>query len=205
MRLAWFDADKRRGLLLFLLSLAIVLAIAFAQRWGWLTPFNRDLMTAVGAQRAAPLGPAITRVMIAASVVGDTGGRIVLVLVSCAMLAWRRRGRQIGWLLVVTLGGMLLNLGLKQIFAAPRPDLLPHLDIVHTYSFPSGHAAGNLIFFGALAMIVARRAAWIAAAGVIILIGSSRVWLGVHWPSDVLAGWVEGIGWLVLCGAWLRR
>jgi undecaprenyl-diphosphatase len=103
----------------------------------------------------------------------------------------------------VEIGGTLLNLILKQIFAAPRPDLLPHLDIVHSYSFPSGHAAGNMMFFGALAMLAGRRWAYGAGGAMIALIGASRVWLGVHWPSDVMAGWIEGLGWLVLCAVWL--
>ena len=107
------------------------------------------------------------------------------------------------WFAGVEIGGTLLNLILKQIFAAPRPDLLPHLDIVHSYSFPSGHAAGNMMFFGALAMLAGRRWAYGAGGVMIALIGASRVWLGVHWPSDVMAGWVEGLGWLVLCAVWL--
>jgi undecaprenyl-diphosphatase len=100
-------------------------------------------------------------------------------------------------------GGTLLNFVLKQIFAAPRPDLLPHLDIVHSYSFPSGHAAYNMMLFGALAMLSRRRIGYVLAGMVIALIGISRVWLGVHWPSDVLAGWITGFGWLCLCRHWL--
>src|SRR3546814_4413138 len=89
------------------------------------------------------------------------------------------------------------------VFAAPRPDLLPHLDLVRSYGFPSGHAAGNMIFFGALAMLAGRRSGYVGMGLAIALIGISRVWLGVHWPSDVLAGWIEGLGWLALCGLWL--
>ena len=75
------------------------------------------------------------------------------------------------WFAGVEIGGTLLNLILKQIFAAPRHDLLPHLDIVHSYSFPSGHAAGNMMFFGALAMLAGRRWAYGAGGAMIALIG----------------------------------
>lgn len=141
--------------------------------------------------------------MQAASVIGDTGGRLLIVGAALAALLWM--GSRIGarWLAIVMAGGTLLNLGLKQIFAAPRPDLLPHLDIVHSYSFPSGHAAGNLILFGALAMLAGSRAGYLVAGAMVASIGISRIWLGVHWPSDVLAGWVEGLGWLALCSQWL--
>lgn len=197
--------DLGRRVLLFILSLLLVLAIALGQRWGWLRPFNHSLMGGAGAWRDATIGPPVTLAMISLSEIGDTAARIGMTLVASAMLFWRGRGRQVLWLVLVVIGGTLLNAGLKQIFAAPRPDLLPHLDIVKSYSFPSGHASGNMIFFGALAMLVGQGWAWIAASAMILAIGFSRVWLGVHWPTDVLAGWILGMGWLFLCGGWLRR
>ena len=59
------------------------------------------------------------------------------------------------------------------------------------------------MFFGALALLAGGRVAQAMAATMILMIGVSRVWLGVHWPSDVLAGWIEGLGWLALCAVWL--
>ncbi len=193
-----------RGAGALALALVLILVIALAQRWGWLTPLNRGLMGAAGIARGTALGEMVTRVMVLASVIGDTGGRLLLLASAAVWLGWRGQRRAALWLIATVLGGTLLNLALKQVFAAPRPDLLPHLDIVHTYSFPSGHAAGNMMFFGALAMIARRESVWAAAACAILLIGVSRVWLGVHWPSDVTAGWIEGIGWLCFCAAWLR-
>ncbi len=195
-----------RGIAVFALALVIILLIALAQRWNWLTPFNHSVMVAAGAARDTATGQGITRLMLFASEdVGDTLGRIILTLTVTAWLWWKRSRADALWLLLVVIGGTLLNLGLKQVFAAPRPDLLPHLDIVKTYSFPSGHAAGNMIFFGGAAIGIGQRWAWVVAACAILLIGISRIWLGVHWPTDVLAGWVEGIGWLTLCVAWMRR
>lgn len=193
----------KSGAGLFALALLFVLGLALAQRNGLLDGLNLGAMRAAGRAREAGAGLWLTSVMQAASVIGDTGGRLLLLGLGVAVLLWRSRPGAARWLALTMAGGTLLNLALKQVFAAPRPDLLPHLDVVHSYSFPSGHAAGNMIFFGALAMLAGRRTAFGLAALIIALIGISRVWLGVHWPSDVLAGWVEGLGWLALCRVWL--
>jgi undecaprenyl-diphosphatase len=185
------------------LALLCVLAIALMQRAGWLDGINRGIMGGAGAVRDTAGGQHVTVLMRLASAVGGTAGRLALLAVVLLPLLWFGHRRAAAWLAASMAGGTLLNLGLKQIFAAPRPDLLPHLDIVHTYSFPSGHAAGNMMAFGALAMLAGGRAAYVAAGAMIALIGVSRVWLGVHWPSDVTAGWIEGLGWLAFCAVWL--
>ncbi len=185
------------------LALFCVLAIALMQRAGWLDGLNVGLMTAAGRARETAIGGPVTMVMRLASAIGGTTGRMTLLAAALLPLLWLGRWRAARWLALTIAGGTLLNLGFKQIFAAPRPDLLPHLDIVHSYSFPSGHAAGNMMFFGAMAMLAGSRAGYGVAAAFIALIGISRVWLGVHWPSDVTAGWIEGLGWLALCRVWL--
>ncbi len=195
----------RHGAGAFILALAMVLVIALLQRWGLAAGLDRALMQAAGRIRASAAGQLITVPMLAASMAGGTAGRLILLGLAVGLLLAWRRGRDAVWLGVTALGGMLLNIGLKQVFASPRPDLLLHLDIVHSYSFPSGHAAGNLILFGALAMVIARRDAWVTGVSLIGLIGVSRVWLGVHWPSDVIAGWIEGVGWLLLCRVWRSK
>ena len=201
---ARFISDRRSwlsGAGAFAFALLCVLAIALLQRSGFFDGLNIGAMSAAGQARDS--SPAITSLMVTASIVGDTGGRFAIIAAALAILLWKGRRPDPAWLALTMAAGTLLNLGLKQIFAAPRPDLLPHLDIVHSYSFPSGHAAGNMMLFGALAMLVGRRSFYAAAALIIALIGISRVWLGVHWPSDVMAGWVEGLGWLFLCRHWL--
>ena len=180
-----------------------MLLIALAQRTGWLEGVNVGLMTLAGEGRETGPGGTVTMVMRLASAIGGTLGRITLLALVLAPLLWAGHRRSAAWLAGMMAGGTLLNLGLKQIYAAPRPDLLPHLDIVHSYSFPSGHSAGNMMFFGALALLAGGRIAQALAAAMILMIGVSRVWLGVHWPSDVLAGWIEGLGWLALCAVWL--
>ncbi len=185
------------------LALFCVLLIAMVQRAGWLDGLNVGLLSAAGRARETGVGGHVTTIMRLASAIGGTAGRLVLLALVLVPLFWIGRRASAVWLMLTMAVGTALNLVLKQIFAAPRPDLLPHLDNVHTYSFPSGHAAGNMMFFGAVAMIAGGRIALLCAGSMIALIGVSRVWLGVHWPSDVTAGWIEGLGWLVFCGVWL--
>ncbi|WP_294134580.1 phosphatase PAP2 family protein [Sphingobium sp.] len=196
-----WTAKKGAGALA--LALFCVLGVALIQRAGWLDGLNGGLMGWAGAARDSGLGQHLTPLMRLATAIGDTIGRLAILALVLPALLWRHRRADALWLALMMAGGTALNLILKQIFAAPRPDLLPHLDIVHSYSFPSGHAAGNMMMFGALAMLAGRVSANWAACVMIALIGISRVWLGVHWPSDVTAGWIEGLGWLALCRVWL--
>ena len=102
---------------------------------------------------------------------------------------------------------MLLNHGLKAAFARARPDLVDHLVEVVSPSFPSGHALMSAAVYLTLAGLLGRRGVdapvrrslfWLAVA-LVLLIGISRVYLGVHWPSDVLGGWVLGALWAWGC------
>jgi undecaprenyl-diphosphatase len=91
----------------------------------------------------------------------------------------------------------------KYSIARARPDLEPHLVVVKTSSFPSGHATSSMIFYLTVALALAAGTRWqrpLAAAAVLLslLIGLSRVMLGVHWPSDVVGGWSFGLLWVLL-------
>lgn len=109
------------------------------------------------------------------------------------------------------LGGGLLNLILKCLFQRQRPDL-PHLVEASGFSFPSGHAMMSFIFYGLLAYLIllnfphkkTRRTVIGITAAIIFFIGLSRIYLGVHYPSDVLAGFAAGSFWLVACILGLR-
>jgi undecaprenyl-diphosphatase len=117
---------------------------------------------------------------------------------------WRvGRGRVGLTLLIVTLTGRALSEGQKYWIARPRPDIEPHLVVVKTSSFPSGHATSSMIFYLTIALLFAghsrRRFAAVTTAIILsLLIGLSRVMLGVHWPSDVIGGWAFGMLWVLL-------
>lgn len=113
------------------------------------------------------------------------------------------RGRLGVALLLIALIGRGLSEAQKYWIARVRPDIEPHLVVVKTSSFPSGHATSSMIFYLALALAITAHTRWnrMAAAGAILLsllIGTSRVMLGVHWPSDVIGGWAFGMLWVLL-------
>ncbi|MEQ8306418.1 MAG: phosphatase PAP2 family protein [Hoeflea sp.] len=105
--------------------------------------------------------------------------------------------------------GALLSQTLKNYYGRPRPDLVDHLDTVHTMSFPSGHALVTTVTYLTLASIVvgflddrrARIYVLSSAVFVAVIVGVSRVYVGVHWPTDVAAGWALGAAWASL--SWL--
>ena len=124
--------------------------------------------------------------------------------VGAAFLLWRAGHRHLPWVLIaITMIGRGLSELQKYWIARARPDLDPHLVVVKTSSFPSGHATSSMIFYLTMALALTAKMRWhrLAAVGAIILsllIGTSRVMLGVHWPSDVVGGWAFGMLWVLL-------
>jgi len=119
------------------------------------------------------------------------------------------------FVLFAVAGGGLLSEALKLVFARPRPELVAHLVEVQTASFPSGHAMLSAVAFLTLGALLARvqsrrrlKAYLVSVAIVLtILIGVSRIYLGVHWPTDVMAGWCAGAAWAMGCwvlAIWLQ-
>lgn len=140
------------------------------------------------------------------------GGYVIIGIVTFTTmvgLVLAGRVRQAVMVLVAVAGAALLAEGLKDLIARPRPDLVPHGVVVYTSSFPSGHATGGAATYLSLGALLARfepqrrlKVFTLTMAVVItVLIGVSRVYLGVHWPSDVLGGWTLGASWALLCWA----
>jgi len=121
-----------------------------------------------------------------------------------AVWLWLAGHRHLPWVLAaIVLLGRGLSEAQKYWIARGRPDLEPHLVVVKTSSFPSGHATSSMIFYTAIALTLTAESRWhrVAVAAAItlsILIGLSRVMLGVHWPSDVVGGWSFGLLWVLL-------
>lgn len=122
-------------------------------------------------------------------------------------LVLRRKTRTALLFAVAVIGGDALSLFLKALFARPRPSLVPHATQVYTHSFPSGHSLMAAVTYLTLGILLARvhRGHWVksflisAAVLLTLLIGLSRLYLGVHYPTDVLAGWTVGGAWALVC------
>lgn len=161
-----------------------------------------------------PIGPAwLLQSAIDISALGGFTLLWLIGLAGTAFLLLLGRRREAGWLVVSFAGSSLLNLGLKSLFHRARPQLVPHLAQIMTASFPSGHAMSSAAAYLTLAIMLAetqsRRAPRVLLIGVAVLvvlaIGASRVFLGVHWPSDVIAGWCVGSAWALAVYAINRR
>lgn len=140
------------------------------------------------------------------------GGIGVLILIGIGVIAYlllASKYRTALFTAIALTGGWLLSNLLKLGFDRPRPDLVPHGSIVYTTSFPSGHSMMAAVTYLTLAAMLARvqtrrrLKAYLLLVAILltVLVGISRVYLGVHWPSDVLAGWTAGAAWASLC--WL--
>lgn len=172
--------------------------------------FDRAILLALRepGDLANPIGP--TWLAESARDITGLGGHVILGLITLSTivyLAMTSRGHAALLVVASIGGGMILSALLKIGFDRPRPDLVPHAVRVYTASFPSGHAmlsATTYLTLGALlARIHASRRIKLFFLGLAIaltlLIGASRIFLGVHWPSDVLAGWCVGAAWASLC------
>ncbi|RJR38364.1 MAG: phosphatase PAP2 family protein [Desulfobacteraceae bacterium] len=144
-------------------------------------------------------------------------GVLTLVTLSVAGFLILDGKRRASLLITATVvGGLIISTMMKMSFDRPRPDLVPHGAHVYTASFPSGHSAQSAVVYltlGALLARVYRRRrlkAYVLFLAVLVtfLVGVSRVYLGVHWPTDVLGGWTLGATWALLCwmfAFWLQR
>lgn len=143
------------------------------------------------------------------------GGMLTLTLVTVAVgifLLLRRQYHALTFLLSAVIGAAILSLSLKGFFHRDRPTILEHRSHTMTSSFPSGHAMLSAAVWLTLGVMLARleKSPWLKAyfigVGLFIsfLVGISRVWLGVHWPTDILAGWTAGTIWAVLCYFFIR-
>lgn len=158
--------------------------------------------------------PLLTDIMRGASWLGDGWPRSLAAAAFIVFLLVRRLARAASYILYTALGIAALNAwALKPILLRARPEIVARLvEVDQSWSLPSGHAANSAAVYGAIAVVATvlwwrkrqRRAIWAATGLVVFAIGLSRVWLGVHWPSDVLAGWALGAGWATLLAVLLK-
>jgi undecaprenyl-diphosphatase len=138
---------------------------------------------------------------------GGFGVLALLTLAATGYLMLHRKGHTALYLVLAIGSGILISTVLKDLFDRPRPDLVPHAQVVYTSSFPSGHSMMSAVVFLTVGALLAgvqtnlRLRAYLlgVAALLTLLVGTSRVYLGVHWPTDVFAGWTAGAAWALLC------
>jgi undecaprenyl-diphosphatase len=177
---------------------------------GEVPSFDRSVLLALRnpTDLSDPVGPSWFEE--SARDVTGLGGYAVLTFVTLATTAYllMARKRHAAILVLAAVGGgALLSTALKFGFERPRPDLVPHGTRIYTASFPSGHAMLSAVTYLTLGALLARvqkrprvKAFLLGAAVILTLaVGASRVYLGVHWPTDVLAGWCVGAAWAALC------
>ncbi|MBB3189988.1 phosphatase PAP2 family protein [Halomonas cerina] len=169
------------------------------------------------ADHTDPLGPGwVEELGRDFTALGGVGVLVLITLGALGYLLLARRYRAALFASVAVPGGVLLSTLMKLGYDRPRPDLVPHESIVYTASFPSGHAMMSAVTYLTLAALLIRvqpelrLKAYILVLAILLtlLVGMSRVYLGVHWPTDVLAGWTAGAAWAALCWLamrWLQR
>lgn len=208
----------------------VVLAIGTASLWGFIEiaeevfegdteAFDHWMLRVLRDPQdpAEPFGPEWMQEM--ARDITALGGAFWLtsITIGVAIYLWLiGKIHMMVFLLAATAGGAIVTSALKGLFARPRPDLVPHLAHVYTSSFPSGHsmlAAVVYLTLGSLLAAVMPNAklkiyVLFVALMLTLLVGASRVYLGVHYPTDVLAGWLAGMVWALMCwlvARWLQR
>ncbi len=175
------------------------------------------LMMRAPGDAADPLGPGwLEEAGRDFTALGGVGVLAFLTAVVVVFLFMQGKRHAALFVLGAVVSGVLLSSLLKAGFDRPRPDLVPHESIVYSASFPSGHSMMSAVTYLTLGALLARvqpnhrLKAFLLGVAVLltVLVGVSRVYLGVHWPTDVLAGWTAGAAWASLCwlGAiWLQR
>ena len=133
---------------------------------------------------------------------GGLIGVLTLTLGAVALLSVHRKWRKAAFLAVAVGGAGLLNLALKALFQRTRPDLWEHIVTELSYSFPSGHAMASMALGLSVVMVAwSTRYRWYALGGAIVfvlIIAMTRLYLGVHFPTDIIAGWCASIAWVLL-------
>jgi undecaprenyl-diphosphatase len=216
-RLGLGGLERRELIWLFVGLGACVLLLVFLSLAGEVTEgdtqaFDTKILRALRNpdDPSRPIGPAwIESSLLDLTAIGGPTVLALVVLSVVGFLLLQTRYRTALFVVLTAISGELINAALKHAFNRPRPSVVPHLRAVYTTSFPSGHAMESAIVYltlGAILMRVAeRRLTKIYCLGIAMLLtglaGGSRVYLGVHYPTDVIGGWIIGFVWASVC--WL--
>jgi undecaprenyl-diphosphatase len=193
---------ERQVLLLLMLLAGIFLGVVLVSN-----QLDTDLLLAfrTGSDPAGPIW--VEELARDITALGSFGVLALLITASVLFLLMARQRTDAWTMLASTIGGIVVMLTLKAVLSRSRPDELLRNVYVSTPSFPSGHAMMSTVTYLTLGAFMARELrsrtlkmyVMLLALVVAVLVGITRVYLGVHWPSDVLAGWSLGAGWALLC------
>ena len=216
------NLDEERLLFVIRLLIVVLGTTAFLQLGHEVTigatqHFDEQVMRALREpdRPAIPRGPEWLQ-DVARDVTALGGYAVLIFLVAIVAIFLRLDGKKgaVRFLLAAALGGLLISTGLKAIFTRPRPSVVPHLSAAYSTSFPSGHSMMSAIIYLTLGTLLSRlelrhpalRLYFLVVALLLTFaIGCSRVYLGVHYPTDVLAGWTAGLVWATLCSLVAQR
>lgn len=192
------------------LSLFLFIVIADAVAAGEILSYDNQILLLFRNPEnpSLPLGSErIQYIVRDITALGSSTLLIIITLFVVLYLALQKASRSIIYVLFAAIGGGVLVQILKHLFARQRPDIVSHLVSEISMSFPSGHSAMSAVVYLSLAVLISRieksygtRIFLISAALIItLLVGLSRIYLGAHYPTDVLAGWMIGLFWALLC------
>jgi undecaprenyl-diphosphatase len=201
---------------ILVIALAVVAALLLFALLASLVAHGRtqaiDELVLAGLRRAddpsVPVGPRwLESVALDLTALGSASVLVVVVALVLGYQAITRHGRLLVLTLVASVGGALLSVVLKELFGRDRPTVVPHLAHVTSPSFPSGHSMLSAVVYLTLGVMLARTTdVWrvriylvSTALALSVLVGLTRLYLGVHYPTDVLAGWLAGFAWAVGC------
>lgn len=202
-----------RGAVLALMALVLAMLTDAAAEGDGLTTVDRPIWGWLIDHRT----PLLTETAKALSDVGGTGVVAVVAVATAAILWFRHRRSDAVLIVAATAGAGLIVLLAKPVVGRVRPPEEFRLVVETNQSFPSGHAVASAAVIGVLAAVLVpslqhrweRVLVRVLAAALVLAIGLSRLYLGVHWTTDVVGGWLAGTGWLLLCltavGWWSRR
>ena len=183
-------------------AIAIFAALASAVTAGFTQRFDESVLRWFEQNRTET----VNLVMLEITTLGTGVVLIMIVLIASVFLWVTKHHWSVYVLLIGVLGAKLFNTLLKGTFARERPSIVEWATQVHSASFPSGHAMSSIVVYGSVAYLVSRlepsrrlkTVTYGLAAIIVVLIGISRMYLGVHYPSDVIAGFLAGLAWIAL-------